>query len=286
MLGLILLAIGIVGFGATAYLDLKTTEFPDWLPYSIIVAALGVRGVYAFLLSDLSIIISSVVIGLVFLGIGMLMYYTRQWGDGDAWLLGALGFLFPDPTGFAPNLSAAGFASFPFPAVMLFNFFFVSFFYLIAYSLYLGLSSPKISSQFIHYLKGNSRSVVSLIVIFSGFCVGLFFYMNLHFGVPMGQLTYVILFPGLFAALLLFLHYGKFIENKLFKKRIDAKKLRAGDVPVGSKWRVLTEKEVKALKRKGGKVWIKEGVRFAPVFILTLILTLFWGNLMLLIIGM
>jgi hypothetical protein len=287
MLGWILLAIGLVGFGATGWLDLKTTEFPDWIPYAIIVAALVVRGAYAWLLSDLSIIVNSIAVGLLFLAIGMAMYYTKQWGDGDAWLLGALGFLFPDPTGFAAAGAASpGFAAFPFPAVMLFNFFFISFFYLIIYSLALGLRSPKVSGQFFRYLKGNARSIVPLIVAFAAFCAGLFLYMYTQFGAPFGQLTYVILFPVLFAVLVLFLHYGKFIENKVFKRRIDAKKLRAGDVPIGSKWKVLTEKEVRALKRKGGKIWIKEGVRFAPVFVITLVLTLFMGNLMLMLLGL
>ena len=32
MLGWLLLAGGAVGLGAAGYLDLKTTEFPDWLP--------------------------------------------------------------------------------------------------------------------------------------------------------------------------------------------------------------------------------------------------------------
>ena len=107
--------------------------------------------------------------------------------------------------------------------------------------------------QFLRYLKGKSRSIVPLIVAFTAFCVGLFIYMYTQFGVPFGRLTYVILFPALFAALVLFLHYGKFIENRVFKRRIDAKKLRVGDVPIGSKWKVLDENEVRALKLVTGK---------------------------------
>jgi len=286
MLELILLAIGLVGFGVTGYLDLKTTEFPDWMPYSIIASALVVRGIYAFLLSDFSIIMNSIVIGVVFLGIGLLMYYTRQWGDGDAWLLGAMGFLFPDATSFtAISTATSGFLAFPFPAVLLFNFFFISFFYLIIYSLALGMRSPNISSQYFRYLKGNAKSIVSLIAIFSAFSIGLFLYMFFQLSIPFDKLLYVILFPFLFAGLLLFLHYGKFIESRIFRRRVDASKLRPGDVPIGSKWKVLSEKEVRALKKKGGKIWIKEGVRFAPVFIITLLITLFCGNLMMLLVS-
>jgi len=286
MLGFILLAIGLVGFGVTGYLDLKTTEFPDWMPYAIIISALAVRGVYALLLADISIIAGSVVWGLVFLVIGLAMYYTRQWGDGDAWLLGALGFLFPGPTGFAaPGAAPAGFAAFPFPAVMLFNFFFVSFFYLIAYSLFLGLRSPRVSGQFLAYLKGNSRSITVSVVAIFAVCAGLVLYLLTQMGLPLEQVYVFFLFPVLFAGLLVFLYYGKFIENRLFRKRIDAKDLRPGDVPVGSKWKVLSENEVLKLKKKGGKIWIKEGVRFAPVFVITMVLTLFLGNVLLLLLG-
>jgi len=90
------------------------------------------------------------------------------------------------------------------------------------------------------------------------------------------------MFPPLLVAILIFVHYGRFIEKNLFKRKIKVKDLRVGDVPVGDKWRVLTHKEVKELKKKGGEIWIKEGVRFAPVFIITMLVTLFYGNLMLL----
>ncbi|UCD07613.1 MAG: prepilin peptidase, partial [Candidatus Aenigmatarchaeota archaeon] len=119
MLGWVLLVIGIAGFGLAGYLDLKTTEFPDWIPYFIIVSALVVRGISAWLLQDLSIITESVLIGIVFLAFGLGLYYLKQWGDGDAWLLGAIGFLFPNPSGFQ-----AVTMQFSFPIIMLFNFFF------------------------------------------------------------------------------------------------------------------------------------------------------------------
>ena len=62
----ILLAIGVVGFGLAAYWDLKTTEFPDWLPYTMIILALLVRGIASLVLQDWSILTQSVIIGLDF----------------------------------------------------------------------------------------------------------------------------------------------------------------------------------------------------------------------------
>ena len=57
ILELILLAIGVAGFGLAGYWDLKTTEFPDWLPYSLIIASLAVKGGWGFFVSDLILII-------------------------------------------------------------------------------------------------------------------------------------------------------------------------------------------------------------------------------------
>ncbi len=277
----ILLAIGVVGFGLAGYWDLKTTEFPDWLPYSMIISALIVRGLFAFILNDFSIIIDSIFVGLGFLGFGLLLYFLKQWGDGDAWLLGALGFLFPTASGFVGYVNA-GFQLYPFPITMLFNFFFIAFFYLIIYSLALGFKTPKISRKFFKELKKDSRSIIAIIVVFSLACLGLIAYLYYFYQIPLIYLSYIMAFPFLLVAVIIFVHYGRFIEKNLFKRKIKVKDLSVGDVPVGDKWRVLTHKEVAALKKKGGEIWIKEGVRFAPVFIITLLITLFYGNLMLL----
>ena len=73
MLGWILLAIGVVGFSYAGWKDLKTTEFEDWLPYSIIIAALVVRASFSFILGDFAVITNSVILGLIFLGFGYLL---------------------------------------------------------------------------------------------------------------------------------------------------------------------------------------------------------------------
>lgn len=277
MFGIILLTIGIVGFGLAAYWDLKTTEFPDWLPYSMIILALIIRIIFSFLSKDLSILTDSLFVGFAFLGFGLLLYYTKQWGDGDAWLLGTLGFLFPNPSGLATQTHFL-----PFPIIMLFNFFFIAFIYLIAYSLFLGFRSPNVSKLFFRELRGSIKSIVVVIAVFSLACILLIEYVYFFYEISLPILNQIMLFPFLLFAVILFVHYGKFIEKKLFKKRIHVKKLRPGDVPATEKWRVLSKKEICVLQKRGGHIWIKEGVRFAPVFIITMLVTLFYGNLILL----
>jgi hypothetical protein len=273
---LVLLGVSVAGFGLAGYWDLKTTEFPDWLPYAMIALALGTRGVFSLLAGDFSYITYSLIVGLAFLGFGLLLYWTRQWGDGDAWLLGAMGFLWPDSGSFAVATLL------PFPAALLFNFFLIAFFYLLVYSVALGVRSPRVAGGFLRELKSAGRGIASVVGAFTMACLGLMGYVSWQFGVPLWNLIYIIAFPPLLMSVLVFTRYGRFVENNLFKKRVPASGLRAGDVLIRDRWRGLTEKEVAGLRKKGGEVWIKEGVRFAPVFVMAVLVTLFWGNLLML----
>ena len=78
--------------------------------------------------------------------------------------------------------------------------------------------------------------------------------------------------------MLLFLQYARAVESDLFRRKIKAKDLRAGDVLITGKWRGITQEEIEKLRKKGGEVWIKEGVRFAPVFVITVLVTVFVGS--------
>ncbi|MEM7815797.1 MAG: hypothetical protein QXN71_01620 [Candidatus Aenigmatarchaeota archaeon] len=271
----ILLAIGTAGFGLGAYWDLKTTEFPDWLPYSIILAAISIRAAFSWFMGDWRILLSSIVVGCLFLGFGLLLSILKQWGDGDAWLLGSRGFLFPGYSGFQEKEIFIDF-----PVVTLFNFFLLSFFYLVAYSVALGLKHRKVLHKFKGEISKDCRSLLVLIVFFAAICFGAAFYLSLGVGIPLERMTNLLSLPFLFAFVLVFIRYGRFVEKNLFRKKIPVSKLKPGDVLANERWKGLTERQIRILRKKGGHVWIKEGVRFAPVFIINLYVTLFFGSLL------
>ena len=77
--------------------DIKTREVPDWLNFSLILIALALKSIQSIIAKDISIILYALAALAVFLLLANLMYFTKQWGDGDAWLLGCFGFLFSDP---------------------------------------------------------------------------------------------------------------------------------------------------------------------------------------------
>ncbi len=271
MIEWLLLAVGMAGFGIAGYLDLKTTEFPDWIPYAVIGLAVAIRGAFAFQTGSMLLLYNSLAIGTLFLAFGLSLYCLKQWGDGDAWLLGAMGFLFPDPAGFAFS------SSLPFPLVLVMNFFIVSLLYLVLYSIAIGVKG-NIFPSFATHLRGQAKMVFFAFIFFSGLSAISIYYLSTF--IPYAaNIPYLLLpVPFLATAMLVFVIYGQYIEKNVFRKRIPSKDLRIGDVPVDGKWKVMTKGELARLRKTKKYVWIKEGVRFAPVFLLTLLFTLFYGS--------
>ncbi len=278
MIEIILFAIGILGFGAAAYFDLRYTEFADWLPYGMIISALAIRGIFAAYTGNLLIITNSVLFGLLFLALGMGLYFTKQWGDGDAWLLGAMGFLFPDKESM---LFLGGFSSnIPFYLALIFNLFLISLFYILAYTIVLGAKNKKVGKEFSSSLRKNRKSIYGVTGLFFAVLIVFTFY----FGLTSAFLFHFYSAVGILYALFFFVQYTKVIESKVFVKKISTKDLREGDVLVQDKWRGLTKKELAKLKKTKRFVYIKEGIRFAPVFILAVLATALYGGLLFLVV--
>ncbi len=277
MLGIALLAIGIAGFGLAAYWDLRYTEFPDWLPYSIIILAIAARGLFSFLLADWWILLDSILVGTTFLAIGLLMYFTRQWGDGDAWLLGALGFLIPDGSGFAVRTFL------PFPLAVLFNFLLAALVYLIVYSVILGIKNRGVNRKYAVYLRKEKYRFSAVTAFFFGLSWASAYAMH-ALSFSQSSVVQMLALPFLLTFILFFSYYAKIVEKNLFKRRIRTSELKEGDVVLEGKWKGLTSREIATLRKKNRYAWIKEGVRFAPVFLLTMLITVIFGDLIIILI--
>jgi Flp pilus assembly protein protease CpaA len=70
--------------------DIKTREVPDWLNYSLIFSAFGLRLIYS-LEFGFHILLSGILGFIPFFLLAYLFYYTDQWGGGDSKLLMAMG---------------------------------------------------------------------------------------------------------------------------------------------------------------------------------------------------
>ena len=270
MLELALFVVGLVGFGLAGYLDLKHTEFPGWIPYGIIAASVLIFSVDGLITNTFSLLINSVLYGLIFLAIGLVMYFSKQWGDGVAWLLGSLGFILPTRLIFTAQTGL-----FPFYFVVFFNFLVVCFVYIVAYCLVIGLRCQKVRRLFVSELRKGYVHKAFSVAVLSAFCIAFYFYFNSI--LTSTATNYLLLLPGVFVFFILMTDYAKVIEHNMFRKRVLTKNLKPGDVVFGGKWTGLTNKDIKKIKKK--HVIVKEGVRLAPVFLITLLLTILFGGL-------
>ena len=153
--------------------DLKKTEFPGWIPYGLIAASVLVFSLDGLITGGFSLLTNSVLYGLVFLAIGLGLYFSRQWGDGDAWLLGALGFALPSRLIFPEQASIT-----PFYFALFFNFLVVALVYTIVYSIALGFRDVKTRKRFFSEAeKGLRYKIVSIIVVAVAF-LAVYFYLS------------------------------------------------------------------------------------------------------------
>jgi len=283
MFQLIPFAVALVGSSLAAAWDLRTTEIPDEIPYAMIVAALLFYGAQSLLGWSYWPIVNSAIAGLALFGFGFVMYYFGQWGGGDAKLLAAIGFLLPTFSGLNLMFSY-------FPVSYLFNVFFVGAGYMLVYAFVIAARNRKIISEFKRDVKASSNIFLTgsgaLLLVFVGMNLVLYNYFliqpNLS-SIIFNSLLLTITTIGLF----LIWKFARAVENIGFKKRISVKNLRVGDVLLSSKvWEGLTEKDLRKIKRSGKKyVTIKEGVRFAPAFPLALLFTIYFGDAILVLIG-
>ena len=200
MLDLAIFLIGVAGFGAAGYLDLKTTEFPDLVPYGMIGSIMALRLAAALFTGNFSGLLSSALSGGLLLGFGLLFYFAKQWGDGDAWLLGVLGFILPN--GFIKLQAAA----IPDYILLLLNFFIVSFAYIITYSLGLGVWRPDVRKIFVKKIKEESRVLAALSAVFVAAYYSFVFYLSSIGGVTSRTLLLHASFPLMIVFVLFFLH--------------------------------------------------------------------------------
>lgn len=257
-----LLVLAFVWIIFAVFSDIKRTEIPNWLNFSLIIFALGYRFFYAlFSLGNFNFFYQGL-IGLgIFAVVGNLLYYGRTFAGGDAKLMIALGAILPFSGNFFTNVKI--FVSF------VFLFLITGAIYGIFTSGYFAAKNFKefkreFAKRYNIYLKRNLIIMIFALLVMSG---GIFFN---------GLLLYL-------GALLFFLPllyvYAKSVDESSMKKRINPKFLREGDwlykdLKVGNKtikanWDGLDKSDIKLLKKKVKLVTIRKGVVFAPVFLIS-----------------
>lgn len=285
-IGYILFTIALTGSLWASYHDLRTTEIPDYVPLSMFILGLITYLFYLFTTKSYDLILKAFIVGLIFLSIGYIQYFLGQWGEADTLLFGVIGFLIPEYFSFfkakLPSLLVDSTNYYLIYTIsFLLTLVFVGAFYSIIFSVIYSLRVKNFFKNFFKKLMENSYYYIGTALIINLIA----FYLKSE-PVSYLNLNLLVLFSYI---LVIFAYYS---DKNAFKKKISVKDLREGDVlaePVktkdlnldGKKFIGLTKEQISKIKKSGKKtILIKEGVRYAPAFFLTLLFLWIYGEIL------
>lgn len=244
--------------------DLRTKEIPNWLSFSLIIFALGIRLFYSiFNDMNFSFFIQGVFGLAVFFVLANLLYYVKFFAGGDAKLMIALGPILPFSTGFLSNTNLFS------------TFFFIFLMTGAAYGLIMVFRLSikrfsKIKREFSKQIKLNKKKIIislifGIILMLSGY-----WYSSLFiFGIWIFLMPYLLI-------------YAKSVDECCMVERIQTSKLTEGDWLYGdiksgrdvvkAKWEGLSMKEIKLLRKRSRFVTIRTGIQFSPVFLISFLI--------------
>lgn len=259
-----LLATAFIWLVAASISDIKRREVPDWLSFSLIAIALATRAIFSVFTRDISHFVYGIAGLFTFFLLSFLLYRAKIFAGGDMKIMSALGAVF-----------ALEKISFSF----LFNILLVGFFYCLLYSAFLAFKNKSSYIREVKKIKIKKEKIISFFLSF----VLLF----LVFITRQYQMLWIVAFFFAFPFLLLFV---KAVENSCLVKEVPPEKLTEGDwllhdIRIGKKtikarFSGLDKKEIALIKKEGIRVKVKYGIPFVPVFLLSFVASLAFGNLL------
>lgn len=261
-------ALTLTVLGIASIHDIKTREVPDWLSYFLLATGLGASILQSVLFMQWSYFIISFLGFIAMVILACLLYYTGQWGGGDAKLLMGIGSILGLRLILLPTL--AYFIIFLFVGGALYG---------LLWSLILGLFHIEDIRK--KFLKHTHEKYVVFTTLFIGIFV--FFLAALY----LELLSWLVMIIGAFIAIMpLLFFYLKTVETTCFVKSIPVEKLTEGDwvtQPITHGVQTLytpkktgiTQKDIDTLKTyKHLRATVKSGVPFVPSFLLAYLLLL------------
>ncbi len=281
--------------------DIKKREVPNWLSFSFlgIVIFLKLIG-FIFTFDYVEFLLFPLICFLIFYALGNLMYYGQVFGGGDIKLLFGLSVAFSSsliyqafnqifPFSFNQINSSFYliFQNEPFIVSFMLNSLAMGGIYGVLYCLFLIVFSRKNQKIFYKefYQKLKLKDKESKFIFYTFICLSIIFLI-------LSLLDKLFLFFAISFLILPFLFFSvKIIEEKFMIKSVFPKNLSEGDW-ISQKFKVknkflvpnvhgLSMKELEFIKKNySKKVKIKEGLPFVPVFLISLIISLIFGNLL------
>lgn len=274
---LLLIMVGITGLIIATIVDIKKREVPDWISYSMIASGFGLRLINSITTKDWYYSLYGLIGFGVMFGIGMFMYHTKQWGGGDTKLIMALGVIF----------ATAGTKKL-FLLDLFINVLIIGAAYGIIFGIVLAIKRWKEFKEELKKVMMKGRRI-RIGVLILGIIVVIAIFMiqdkliRLILGVTMLFLIIYIYLITLMRA----------VDKACMYKYIEVEKLTEGDwvaeevkvnskVICGPKDLGLEKEQIEELKKsKVKKVLVKEGIPFVPPFLIAVIITLIFENMIL-----
>ncbi len=285
MLDYIIVLIGLIWLLIASISDIKTKEVPNWLNFSLVLIAFGIYGFKSILISSAKPVLGSLLGFAIFFVIGSLMYYSKQWGGGDAKLLYGLGALFHEYPSQLNNLFNAN-INLPFLAILFLNLVIFGSLYGILISITIMVKERK---KFTKNFKGlfiKTKTVSFTLLVLAVLLIILSLILSIESSILI-VLILAAIFPVIFFQLFLAV---KAVENISMYKKIKTFKLVEGDW-IAEKIKVdnkliydpkrsagVTKKQIALIKKHKREVLIKEGIAFVPPFFIAAIVSLIFGN--------
>jgi len=280
MSDILLMILGLVALIFASIHDLKTREVPDWLSYSLIAAGFGVRIFHSLIFRDFMYLGYGLIGFAAMFIIGLIMYYTKQWGGGDAKLIMGLGVVF----------ASSAFNGQNFLLGFWINILIVGALYGLVWSAYLAVRDRKAFVKSFKKILIEKKRMRRIATLFGALVIICIIFVQVDY------IRFILGIVGLFfIAYSYIVIFVKAVEDSSMYKWLPVSKLTEGDwvaKPVyvkkklicGPKDLGLEKKQIAALKKaKVKKVFVKEGIPFVPSFLLATIFTLIFGNVIFLL---
>ncbi len=276
MMDILLVAVGIAGLIVATIVDIKKREVPDWVSYSMICSGFALRLINSITTNDWLYSLYGLIGFGVMLGIGMFMYYAKQWGGGDTKLIMALGIIF----------ATVGNDRY-FLIDLFINLLIIGAAYGIAFGVFLAIKKwDKFKEEVKKVMIKNKKIRIGTLIL--GGAVALVIII-----VQDRLITMFLALPTLLLILYIYIiTFMRAVDKACMYKHIEVEKLTEGDwvaeevkannrVICGPKDLGLEKEQIEELKRlKIKKVLVKEGIPFVPPFLIATILTLIFGNIL------
>ncbi len=278
MLELSLLLVALFVLIVASYVDIKILEVPDWLNYSGIAAGLGIHLIFSLQQWGWWPIASSAIGFAIAFALACLMFYSGQWGGGDAKLLMALGAIIGFERG-----------RFAFGTSFLINLVFIGGAWGMIWCIGLSVKNWKKfwpAFKMIRHQKAYVRTriitLISAVVLIIASFIMPEFQLEL---LGLALLAYFLCYLTIFV---------KSVELSSMHRWITPDKITEGDwllkPVISGKHKItpsklgLEKKQVALIKKlyaqkKIDKLLVKYGVPFAPAFLLAFIATMIFNNI-------